>query len=250
MPRKKKNTSVLTKKMAKEVRKLSKETTLRLAETKEVGRIGENAQLFHNVPVFRGPFLDSIKKGLNDPTLQTNANARVGDEILLKSFDQRYWLSNKLDRPNVMYRITTFWFPGNAGLTATNPVPSDVYFYPPTTGAIPNVMLLRPNTEVITVISDKIIFSEDNYAQPTYYPAGGIVAVTGKERSQLRTINKSWKSRKVKYLDSGTDGSGAGGPPKNKEIFVCISAYDAYGTLQTDNIASYGLNYRLRFKDL
>lgn len=240
----------MSKKMAKEVRAIAKSTTLALAETKQVGKIGENAQLFHNVPTFRGPFLDAIKKGMNDPTLQTNANARIGDEILLKSFDQRYWLSNKLDRPNVMYRITTFWFSGNAGLVTTNPVPSDVYFYPPTTGAIPNVMLLRPNTEVISVISDKIIFSEDNYAQPTYYPAGGIVAVTGKERSQLRTINKRWKARKVKYLDSGTDGAGAGGPPKNREIYVCISAYDAYGTLQSDNIASYGLNYRLTFKDL
>lgn len=236
--------------MAKEVRMLSKETTLRLAETKQVGKIDENRQLFHNVPTFRGPFLGAIKKGLNDPTLMTNPNARVGDEILLKSFEQRYFLANKLDRPNVTYRITTFWFPGNAGLVQTTPVPSDVYSYPPTTGSIPNVLLLRPNTEVITVISDKLVFSENNYAQPTYYPAGGIVAVTGKERTQLRTINKRWKARKIKYLDSGTDGAGAGGPPKNKEIFVCISAYDAYGTLQTDNIASYGLNYALKFKDL
>lgn len=250
MPKKKAKTSALTKKMAKEVRKLSKETTLRLAETKMVSRISENTQLYHNVPTFRGPFLNTIKKGLNDPTLQTNSNARVGDEILLKAFEQRYWLSNKLDRPNVIYRITTFWFPGNAGLTSTTPVPADVYAYPPTTGAIPNVLLLRPNTEVITVISDKLIFSENNYAQPTYYPVGGTVAVLGKERSQMRTINKRYKARRIQYLDSGTDGSGAGGPPKNKEIWVCISAYDAYGTLQSDNIASYGLNYALKFKDL
>lgn len=241
----------MSKKMAKEVRAIAKSTTLALAETKQIGRIGENAQLDHNTPVFRGPFLDGIKKGLNDPTLQTNANARVGDEILLKSFDQRYWLSNKYDRPNVMYRITTFWFSGNAGLVATAPIPSDVYFYPPTTGAIPNVMLLRPNTEVITVISDKIIFSEHNYAIPYYDTKDPLViTVAGKERSQLRTINKRWKARKVKYLDSGTDGAGAGGPPKNREIYVCITAYDAWGTLQADNIASYGLNYRLTFKDL
>lgn len=246
MPKKKKMT--LSKQKQKEVRMIAKQTTLRLAETKRVGRLNENLNLFHNVPYQRGPFLNTIKKGLNDPTLGTNPNARIGDEITLKSFEQRFWLSNKLDRPNVMYRITTFWFPSNAGLVANNPKVEDVYFFPPGS-TLPNVMLLRCNTEVITVISDKLIFSEDNYAQPTYYPAGGIVAVTGKERSQLRTINKNWKGRKVKYLDSGTDGIGAGGPPKNKDIFVFITAYDAYGTLTTDNIASFGENYSLKFKD-
>lgn len=238
MPGKKK--SAMSKKMAKEVRKLAKETTLRLTETKQIGKISENNQLFHNVPVLLGPFLNRIKKGLNDPTLQTNANARIGDEILLKAFNQRYWLSNKSDRPNVMYRITTFWFSANAGLTNTAPTTADVYFYPPTTGSIPNVMTLLPNTEVISVISDKLIFSENNYA----------VDANNHERSQLRVINKRWKARKVKYLDSGTDGAGAGGPPKNREIYAYISVYDAYGTLQTDNIASFALNFGLQFKDL
>ena len=250
MPSKKKK-SHLTKAQKSEVRSLAKATTLRLAETKQVGKIIPQTQLFHNLTVFHGPYLAGIKKGLNDPTLQTNNTARVGDEILLKSFEQRYWLSNKYDRPNVMYRITTFWFPSNAGLVATAPKPTDVYFYSPTLGTAPNIMICRTNNEVIKVISDKMVFSENNYAQPYYNTKDPLViTVAGKERSQLRTINKNWKARKVKYLDSGVDGVGSGGPPKNADIWVAVTAYDAYGTLITDNLASFALNPIIKFKDL
>ena len=249
MPSKKKK-SHLTKAQKSEVRSLAKATTLRLAETKQVGKISPLNELFHNKTEFHGPYLAQIKKGLNDPTLQTNVNARVGDEILLKSFEQRYWLSNKYDRPNVMYRITTFWFPQPAN-TSVSPLPTDVYFYSPTLGTAPNIMICRCNTEVIKVISDKIVFSENNYAIPYYNTKDPLViTVAGKERSQLRTINKNWKARKVKYLDSGVDGVGAGGPPKNADIWVAVTAYDAYGTLITDNIASYAFNPIVKFKDL
>lgn len=247
-----KKKTAFSKKMAKEVRKISKETTLRLAETKVVSRLTENNQLYHNSTIIHGPYLQTIKKGLNDPTLGSNANARVGDEIILKEFQQRLWLSNKNDRPNVMYRITTFWFPQTA-LVATVPVPSDVYFFAPTLANQPNTMILRPNTETIKVISDKFIFSENNYAVPTQtqpYPVIAGPGIWGRERSQIRTINSRYKARKVKYLDSGVDGIGAGGPVKSHDIFVAITAYDAWGTVTSDNIASYASNVSIKFKDL
>lgn len=248
--RKKKQT--MSKKMVKAVREISKAETLRLAETKVVGRQSQNNQLYHNVTTFRGPFLETIAQGVGDPTLQGNANARIGDELLLKNFEQRYWLSNKLDRPNVMYRITTFWYPTNAGGAPPVPAMSDVYFMGDSDAT--NTMIQRVNNEQVRLISDKFVFSTNNYAQPYQTQPFPVIAgpgILGREHSQLRTIRSNWKGKKIKYLDAGgAGGIGSQGVPKGHDIWVAITAYDAYGTLTTDNIASYALNYQMSFKDL
>lgn len=243
--RKRSTKTGLSKKMVKAVREISKAETLRLAETKVVGRTLENNQLNHNVSLIHGPFLAAIAQGVGDPTLQSNANARVGDEIILKSLDFRFWLSNKFDRPNVMYRITTFWYPYRGGAP---PNPAEIYFNGG--AATKNTMIARVNNEVIRLISDKYVFSGPSYMNqgPDIPP---VVPISqGRERSQLRTIRKNWKGKKIKYLDSGAGTVGAVGITKNHDIYMCITAYDAWGTLTTDNIASYALDYQTSFKDL
>lgn len=245
MPGKRKNKKAgMSKKMVSAVREISRSETLRLAETKTVGRLSENNQLYHNVSKFIGPFLAGIKQGIGDPTLQQNANARIGDEILLKEFETKFWLSNKSDRPNVMIRITTFWYPNRNGAP---PNPADVYYNGATTT---NTMIAGINREVVSVISDKYVFSAENYANTPVAGAFPLFAVPGRERSSLRNIRKNWKMKRIKFLDTGTGTIGAGSLPKAKDIYVCITAYDAYGTLTTDNIASYALNYHMNFKDL
>ena len=94
----------------KEVEKIARQTTLSLAETKVIRRLSENSQLNHNSTEIRGPFLSNIARGLADQTAGLGNSARIGDEILLQNLKLKFWLSNKLDRPNVMYRITVFWF--------------------------------------------------------------------------------------------------------------------------------------------
>jgi len=231
--------------MVKTVRKVARDEAIRVAETKTVGRVDENRQLFHNVPDVRGPYLRQVALGLGSGNNLKNPNTRIGSEIYLQEFACNYWLSNKLDRPNVMYRIITFWYAQN--MTSTTPSVNDIFFWNQA-GTIPNVMILRTNDDVIQVISDKFVFSDANYAQPTYYPVGGTVAVLGKERSQLKFVKKKFKNKKIKYNDDLT-GIGATGVVKNKDIFVAIMAYDAYGTLTTDNICSYSENSRIMFKD-
>ncbi len=58
----------------------------------------------------------------------------------------------------------------------------------------------------------------------------------------MHTLNKSWKVKKIKYDEGGT-------APKFKDIGFALVAYDAFGTLQTDNIASFAWNAKLSFKD-
>lgn len=234
--------------LAKKMRSIAKSETMRLAETKMVGKFGENIQLNHNTTAIRGPFLSTIATGVNDPTQMKNSEARIGNEIYLKEFETRFWLSNKLDRPNVMYRITTFWYP-TAG--ALPPTAASVYNYPG--GTIPNVMILRPNTGVISVISDKFVFSGHNYAQPYQTQPEPVIigpGILGREASQLRVIKKYFKSKKITYEGSTATGTGNVSAVKGKDIYVAITAYDAWGSLPADNIASYAVNWSMKFKDL
>lgn len=210
----------LSKKQQKAVKALSRQVLRKTMETKTVGKSAENIQLFHNKPLYVGELLGTTQ-GVGDPNDQANNKARIGDEILLRNFNIRFWLSNKLDRPNVMYKLYLFWY--DNAVTLSDAV---VYF---TQG---NKMLDRINNENIGVIDQKTVFSKEMYLNGT----------EKFEHSQLCTLNGNWKGKKVKYDDGAVQ-------PSHKNIGICVACYDAYGTLQTDNIASLAYNYVMRFQD-
>ncbi len=217
----KSRTPGLSKTQAKSVRKIAKKTVMRLAETKTVGKQTENVQLFHNKALYLQNLL-ATQQGTEDPNDLTNANARVGDSIRLTNCNIKFWLSNKLDRPNVMYRLIMFWYDTPTTLSDA------VCFFTQT-----NKMLDRPNNESISIIDQKYIFSGPMYLNGT----------EKFERSQLATLKGNWKGRKIQYDEGGS-------LPKKRSIGICVVCYDAYGTLQTDNIASLAYNYNINFKDL
>lgn len=211
----------LSKTQAKTVRKIAKKTVMGIAETKVVGKEEENVQLFHNKALYLSNLL-ACKQGVQDPNNLSGASARIGDQINLTNCNIKFWLSNKDDRPNVMYRLIMFWYDSSLTL-------SDALCYFTQT----NKMLDRPNNENISIIDQKYIFSQNNYA----------VDANNHERSQLATLNGRWKGRKITY-DEGGD------IPKKRTIGICVVCYDAFGTLQTDNIASVAYNFNTSFKDL
>ncbi len=120
-----------------------------------------------------------------------------------------------------MYKAYLFWYDADATL-------SDGYCF----FSQQNKMLDRINDETVSVIASKTLFSGPNYALST----------NPRERSQLMTLNASWKGKKITY-DQG------GSVPKFKTLGMCVVCYDAFGTLQTDNIASYAYNCAIRFID-
>lgn len=211
----------LSKTQAKSVRKIAKKTVMGTAETKSVGKNNENVQLFHNKALYISNLL-ATTQGVKDPNDQSGNDARIGDSIRLTNANIKFWLSNKDDRPNVMYRLIMFWY--DSPLTLTDAL----CFFTQT-----NKMLDRPNTENISIIDQKYIFSQNNYA----------VDANNHERSQLATLKGNWKGRRVQYDEGGST-------PKKRTIGVCVVCYDAYGTLQTDNIASLASNFQINFKDL
>jgi len=211
----------LSKTQAKSVRKIAKKAVMGSAETKTVGKQTENVQLFHNKALYVENLL-STSQGLEDPNDLASNAARIGDSIRLTNTNIKFWLSNKSDRPNVMYRLILFWYDTPTTLTDA------ICFFTQS-----NKMLDRPNIENISIVDQKYIFSSSNYA----------VDANNHERSQLATLKGNWKGKRITY-DEGKD------KPKKRTLGVCLVCYDAYGTLQTDNIASVAYNYNINFKDL
>jgi len=208
----------LSKNAVKTVKRIAKSAVSSMCEKKTFIWQDENKQLLHNKGDYVLNFL-SCKQGTADSEDGSAQLNRIGDEFLLKNCNIRLWISNKKDRPNVMYKAFLFWYDADATL-------SDTYCFFTQT----NKMLDRVNNEAISIIDSKTIFSANSYAQ------------TGNERSQLLTLNGSWKGKKITYDEGGT-------VPKFKTLGLCVVCYDAFGTLQTDNIASYAYNAAIRFID-
>jgi len=216
----KRKPKALSKSQAKDVKAITRSVVRGMMETKTVGKSQENVQLFHNKPLYAGSLL-ATSQGVSDPDNQQGNAARIGDEILLRNANVRFWLSNKLDRPNVMYKLFLFWYTEGATLS------DQLCFF--TQG---NKMLDRINNENISIIDQKTVFSKEMYLNGT----------EKFEHSQLCTLNGNWKGKKIIY-DQG------GSTPKKRNIGYCVVCYDAYGTLQTDNIASLAVDYAVRFQD-
>lgn len=216
----------LTKGQAKGVRAITKSVLRKEMEVKTTGSVAENLQLLHNRGYYQGNLLYSVQ-GTADANNLQSSQVRVGDQINLRQLNVRLWLSNKNDRPNVMYKAFLFWYDPAMTLSDAN------LFFTQT-----NKMLDRINTEKVGIIDQKTVFSRESYSV-------GVSSVAGsaKEHSYLCTLNGSWKGKKITYNGDNSF------VPRDKDIGLCVVCYDAFGTLQTDNIASFAFNYVMRFQD-
>lgn len=206
----------LNKTQAKTVRRIAKDVAMSITEKKAFGFMEENQQLFHNLPMYLPKWLN-CSQGIGDPNDLVNRDARIGDELYLKSINIKLWLSNKFDRPNCMYKVFLFWYDTGTVLTDL------VCFFTQT-----NKMLDRYNNEQISMIDQQTIFSGAEYS--------------GKEHSYLCTMKGNWKGKKIIYNEGGTT-------PKKRDIGLAVVCYDAFGTLTTDNIASFAYNGLIKFAD-
>lgn len=221
-----KKNRALSRKQAKEVRAIAERLIDEEIENKQYVETLENQQLYHNKPIYVGKLLGIFGQGTQDgDTSTTSGNGtktiRLGDEIQLRNINIRFWLSNKLDRPNVMYKGVLYWYP--VGIP-----PSDTLIYKTQS----NKMLDRYNDKNIKIIDTFLVKSTNNYA----------VDANNHEHSYLATLNKSYKSKKIVYDNNGLQ-------PKGWDLGFGLVCYDAYGTLQTDNIASCAFNVQVTFQD-
>ncbi len=180
----------------------------------------DNQQLYHSTPN-RFPTTDLI----GAITTGSTFNTRIGNSIRLRELDLRLWISNKSDRPNVLYRLSVLALPNSTAQAFSDCVLSS--------SGNPLLWPIDPNKAMI--LFDKPIVSNP----------GGPIALTAalaasKERSYCMNaripINKT-----VSWAASGTT--------QRTFLYVYLTAYDAFGTLTTDNIASYSYTTTLFFDD-
>jgi hypothetical protein len=163
---------------------------------------------------------------------QGTANGnRIGSSIGAKWVDVKLWLSNKADRPNVMYRVAAVIVP--APSSTTPPVASTIFL----NGGTGNYILQFPDTENYTIVYDKVL-NKDAVGSLAEYPSAAVT----KERSWYHDFRIPINST-ISY------GAGSGSSTVTASLWVYVIAYDAYGSLASDNIASYAYATRLVYTD-
>jgi len=197
-------------------------------ETKNFFTGAANIQLYHNgsngttygtyVPVIRP--LDGMTAGIGD-------GYRTGNSVRAKSIRIRLWLSHKLDRPNVMWRVVI-----GANTGQNLPGTCAVYLNKAPTG---EYMTAMPDPGVTLTLYDKIV-NPNSYCN-AIYPS----AATLKERSYFHEILLPY-NHDLEYNPGNSY-------PQSYTLCCLVVAYDAFGSLAADNIASYAYTTMLEYTD-
>jgi len=210
-------------------------------ETKYFDVAGENLQLYHNVGQSGGVALATQR--YSDPTFfnpwsdippGTGRANRIGDKITPLCMTLRLWLSNKADRPNLLYRIIIAKLPKSYNAVTTTSS-SIIPFQFAQLGATGNVLCLPiDHDKGIKPYYDRVISNQ--VGQFAY----GVGAVESHKLLKLKIRRK--RASAIVY-DSSTQ------LIVNSPLALYVFPYDAYGTLITDNIASYSYTARMYYKD-
>jgi len=201
------------------IARIARRVIYRQMETKNVYVDGGKLELNHNVPQVAFHFTNSNYF----PSQGTNDKQRIGDKIMLSGFRVRALFGQKADRPNVNWKV---W------LLEVNP--GDVYSYSSwfqnVTG---NALLDDINKDRCKVLKTW-----------NFKPNRDVSSGTGGD--EFTFVRKFWIPYRKK-VPFATDGDTSPNLPKNLYMIAC--AYDAYGTLVTDNIAYIDRYANTYFKD-
>jgi len=194
-----------------------KRVMLKQCETKHKSHSFQDQQMFHNT-------VSIPLNGLVDIAQGDGENQRTGDEIIGKYIKVKLWVSNKLDRPNVMYRFMVIRVPTGEETGSVNPFE----------GVIGNKMLDYINTEKYTPVFQKYMTLSKTVE----------TGDTAKEQSGYCSFMIPLNNQKIKFLPTGDT-------PKYQKfnLRLLAVAYDAYGTLVADDIASFAGVTRTYYKD-
>lgn len=200
-----------------------KSVILKNCETKYKTLAISKFELFHNV-VNPGPVnLMSVMPGQNDTD-----SGREGDEIVTQGMRIRLMFGSKQDRPNVTYRIFITSFDNYE----TDGFPDGSKFFHDVTG---NKLLDPVQYKRFKILKSFLLRSKGTSME---------VGESGKE--YVRTLNFWLKlRRKMKFRNDATNIV----TNYPRDLHLVVVAYDAYGTLVTDNIAYCQGACTLYYKD-
>jgi len=226
-----------------------KRVLMKQAETKYMDLAFENRQLYHNlgsepnppgvvIPVNVTSSPDFFNPWVNI-TQGTTRNQRIGDKINPIGMSLKFYLANKNDRPNAMYRIIVAVLPKVVNTTVT----SNVFdpFQIANAGVTGNNMLLPPDKDLgVKFLYDRI-----------HRLNNGFVAAraTGGLNKEATKIVKLWIKRK-RAQPITFSGPLIGSTIINKPLAIYCLPYEEYSTLTTDRVGSWSGYMRMYYKDV
>lgn len=164
--------------------------------------------------------------GLQMPLQGMGDTERIGDEIYTSNIKVQMLLGQKQDRMNVTFRIIVVKCTDTAVPTSYNTL---------FIGTTANCLLDEVNKDRVSVVYDKLIKKTISSQLDV---AGG-----AKEFTFVHKFNVPLK-QKVKFATDATSTS-----DNRKKHFMYVFAYDAFGTLPTDNIAYCQTYSTVYYKD-
>lgn len=206
--------------MKSTVKAIAKSVMMKEAEPKHVGYMHAKNEVYHNI------FLPSYCNTLNaiQPSQGTSDRQRIGDRVRCTHITIKALFGQKSDRPNVNWRVLVFSIP-----QGISPLQSVVF----------ENSLSRPLVDDVNRDICKV------YLDRTYRPNQAGLNATGNDEF---TFFKKWNIRVNKVYKYGpADGAAT---HNQDPMFCAVFAYDAYGTLETDNIGYCQIYSDFHFKDL
>lgn len=215
-----------TKRMVRLIKKVS----LSQCETKNTHQIEEDIDIYHNLQTIKTNLLYT-RQGMADNNTGTSSYAmRIGDKVIARGLQFKFWFANTFDRPNVMYKVIFFKY-----YTQGTP-PTSIFKSQGTS----NIMIRDLDNEKLKVIKVKQFNLQlGNSAAPS----NGYTTANLKEAHRYMKCYIPLNNAQVHYIgdDSGT--------PRNVDYGFCVCAYDSFGTLQTDIVGTFAYNVKFYFKD-
>jgi len=195
-----------------------KAVVLRTAEPKFLRTVYALVQMYHNL------YIDwHLNVSTKMPAQGAGDSQRIGDQIYTTSYRLDMLIGQKQDRPNVSFRWFVVQLPKGASVATTSWI--DVV-----TG---DLLIDRPNTDICKIIKSGV-WKEVNAVFDAAAP---------KEYTFAKTLTFQHK-RKYKF------GPGDAVLTHNQDdLHFFMVAYDAYGTLITDNVAYCQLLQTIYYRD-
>lgn len=205
-----------------------KRAVLKKAEPKCKRFAFEKTEIYHNS--FYSPggappsgYICAINNYGLMPAQGTGDNQRVGDQINVSGFKLKLLIGQKADRPNVSFRWFVLRVPKGSAISYTT-------WFVGTTG---NVLLDDPNTDFVKVLRSGL-----------WRPNEAGLANTGGD--EYTFAKRLWIPYK-KLIKFGP--ADAATTHNDDDLYFTMVGYDAYGTLQTDNIAYAQMGLELHYRD-
>lgn len=206
-----------------DTKKLIKSVILKTAETKYKSLSIPKAELFHNVPNSLGTNIMSVMPSQNDTD-----GGRTGDEIYTQGFKFRLMFGSKHDRPNVTYRCFVVKYQNDLSGWAND---YNKFFHNITGNSL----------------LDPVQYKRFKVLKTFKLRSKGTSMEVGEAGKEFVRTKEFWVPLRKKLKFTADAENKIANMPEDVNIIVC--AYDAYGTLITDNIAYCQGACTLYYKD-